>query len=106
MMIRISGNIWLSRIQPSPSLEIHPFWRASTYAAGSPTTVVRIAVRLATLKLLKAAWSRPFWSSKASRKFSSVGECGMIPGCSSTSSRGPLNATESIQSSGNERKSM
>ena len=46
MTIRISGNIWLSRIQPRPTLEIRPRCRARTYAAGSPITTVRIAVTL------------------------------------------------------------
>ncbi len=60
MMIRISGNIWLSRIQPSPSREMIPGRRASTYAAGRPITVVRIAVSEATLKLLIALCTRAF----------------------------------------------
>ena len=55
MMIRISGNIWLSRIQPRPSFEMSPRWRASTYAAGSPTSVVSSAVSAATLKQFQAA---------------------------------------------------
>ena len=60
MMIRISGNIWLSRIQPSPAFEITPRCRASTYAAGSAIAVVMIAVAVATLKLWNAACSSPF----------------------------------------------
>ena len=37
-----------------------PLERASTYAAGSPTSVVSSDVKVATLKLFHALWSRPF----------------------------------------------
>ena len=54
MMIRISGNIWLTRIQPSPMVVRKPRRRARTYAAGRPMIVVRSAVNVATLRLLIA----------------------------------------------------
>ena len=54
MMIRISGNIWLTRIQPSPMFERKPRRRARTYAAGSPISVVSSAVNVAILRLLMA----------------------------------------------------
>ena len=55
MMIRISGNIWLIRIQPIPIRVITPLRRASTYAAGRPMIVVSSAVTTATLRLLMRA---------------------------------------------------
>ena len=64
MTIRISGNIWLSRIQPSPTLEIRPRCRARTYAAGSPISTARIALTDETLRLFQAAWMRPFWRGR------------------------------------------
>ena len=66
MMIRISGNIWLTRIHPSAIRLRMPGRRAITYAAGKPITIVSTAVAVATLRLFHAACTRPF-SVKAIR---------------------------------------
>ncbi len=58
MMIRISGNIWLSRIHPSPRRVMSPRRRASTYAAGSPIIVVTSDVITAILRLFTALRTR------------------------------------------------
>ena len=63
MMIRISGNIWLSRIQPSPKVVRMPRRRARTYAAGSAIAVVTSAVANAIFRLFTALWMSSLSSS-------------------------------------------
>ena len=64
MMIRTTGNTWLTRIQPLATARNLVRNRASAYAAGSATTITSSVVASATSRLLRADSSRSArWSA-------------------------------------------